>query len=589
MLQILKEETVAAALCATALLSCTNSRTLVVEHPSPAGAAPAALEGTPVKRDPTIPADFIDRSVFRPLLTLLNPPGLLRTILGGNKVEAYNVTAEDDVASSTWFTHRNARQRMTPEAVRRGANRGPGPSTSGIWRVIGAKVGGVTPGFTIRDATGTEYRVKFDPSDYLELTTAAEVISSRLFYAAGYNTPELYIAVIDPSKIKAAESLTFKDPLGRSHRMHDEDIQEFLRPVPRRPDGRVRVVASLNIPEGIGPFSYEGTRDDDPADTIPHQHRRELRGLYVMATWLNHWDMKQHNSLDAVVEENGRKYIRHYLIDFGATLGSRTRQPNTPREGTEFDLDLSNIGARLLTGGFYAAAWERFEYEIEYSSIGYYANEPLDPGSYRTNYPNPAFRQRTIRDSYWGAKLVASFTEEQIRDAVSAGELSDPAAAEALTRAILARQEKTVRYWFLRVTPLEELAITGAAGGPARVAVGADGPSLTFTDLAVAEGLVPAPSRRYEMRFEFPAAGIKLQDVVKPSISPEGRGELALPTPSEAGSDLWNRLQSRPIKERLAKLELRAIPGPGQPKPRSVRIYLYPDQNRGYRVVGRAY
>ncbi len=91
------------------------------------------------------------------------------------------------------------------------------------------------------------------------------------------------------------------------------------------------------------------------------------------------------------------------------------------------------------------------------------------------------------------------------------------------------------------------------------------------------------------MRFEFPAAGIKLQDVVKPSISPEGRGELALPTPSEAGPDFWTRLQSRPVKERLAKLELTAIPGPSQPKPRSVRIYLYPDQNRGYRVVGRAY
>ncbi len=154
---------------------------------------------------------------------------------------------------------------------------------------------------------------------------------------------------------------------------------------------------------------------------------------------------------------------------------------------------------------------------------------------------------------------------------------------------MVARRDLTVRYWFLRVTPLEELAITGVAEGPGLVAASPEGPALTFRDLAVAEGLVPAPGRRYEMRFEFPAAGIRIKDVRDPRISPDGRGELELPTASDVSPEFWESLRSRPLEKRLAKLELTAIPGPGQPSPRSVRVYLYPDQNRGYRVVGRAY
>ncbi len=55
------------------------------------------------------------------------------------------------------------------------------------------------------------------------------------------------------------------------------------------------------------------------------------------------------------------------------------------------------------------------------------------------------------------------------------------------------------------------------------------------------------------------------------------------------GPEFWERFRWLPLEKRLAKLELTAIPGPGQPRPRSVRVYLLPDRERGYRVVGRAY
>jgi hypothetical protein len=276
--------------------ACSKNRLVVTEAARPAPEAPALSE-TPVERDPNAIVDFLEYSVRRPLSHVFMPPRALRSWLD-SKVEVYNPTAEDDVVNSSWFTHRNGKRRMTPDEVAHGPGDGTGPDTSGTWTVFRADKEGVTPGFMLRDAAGVGYLVKFDPPDYAELASSAEVITSRLLHASGYFVPECAVTYIDPSNVRAAEGLTFEDPLGRENPVGDDFVQELLQPVPRRADGRVRAVASKLLSGTLGPFDYEGTRDDDPADTIPHEHRRELRGLYVLAAWLNHLDTKQHNSLD---------------------------------------------------------------------------------------------------------------------------------------------------------------------------------------------------------------------------------------------------------------------------------------------------
>ncbi len=68
------------------------------------------------------------------------------------------------------------------------------------------------------------------------------------------------------------------------------------------PDGTYRVVAGRLIPgKIIGNFRYQGTRPDDPNDLVPHQHRRELRGLFVFGAWTNLTDFKSNNTLDTLV------------------------------------------------------------------------------------------------------------------------------------------------------------------------------------------------------------------------------------------------------------------------------------------------
>ena len=122
--------------------------------------------------------------------------------------------------------------------------------------------------------------------------------------------------------------------------MTARDIDDVLLKTPRDKDGMYRGLASLTIAgDIIGPFRYYGTRSDDPNDIVDHEDRRDLRGLYVFAAWLNHTDSKSINSLDSVVEEDGRRFIKHFLIDFGAILGQRQLRSQEPARGNVFLFD----------------------------------------------------------------------------------------------------------------------------------------------------------------------------------------------------------------------------------------------------------
>src|SRR5262249_7194296 len=100
--------------------------------------------------------------------------------------------------------------------------------------------------------------------------------------------------------------------------------------------------------------------------------------------------------------------------------------------------------------------------------------------------PYQPFRERTQRDEYWGAKLVASFSDAQIAAAIDAAGYEDPRAQPFLLRTLIERRNKVMRYWFERVAPLDFFAIEAG--------------ELTFRDLAVDRGL-EAP-RAYEVRVE---------------------------------------------------------------------------------------
>src|SRR5204863_2068962 len=120
------------------------------------------------------------------------------------------INTVDEAPDSAWYTNRHASHRMTIEELRKGPGDSSAPAP-GAWTVIAAKNEGVTPGFRIRDAAGRKYLIKFDPLSNPEMASAADVITSKFFYALGYNVPENYVVTFDRNQILIGEGATLRD------------------------------------------------------------------------------------------------------------------------------------------------------------------------------------------------------------------------------------------------------------------------------------------------------------------------------------------------------------------------------------------
>jgi hypothetical protein len=331
----------------------------------------------------------------------------------GDPLPAMATNTVDEVPDSAWYTNRHARRRMTLDELRAGAGDAM-PPAPGTWTIVAAKNEGITPGFRIRDAAGREYMLKFDPPSNPEMASAADVISSKFFHALGYNVPENYVVRFERRQLAVGPGATIREA-GRKRLIRDGDVEALLARV-ARPDGGVyRGMASRLIAgKPIGPFLYHGTRGDDPNDLVDHEHRRDLRGLRTLCAWLGHNDSRAINTLDVVANENGTPYVKHYLIDFGATLGSASTGPNSPRDGNAYFFDWKASAVQFFSLGMYVPRWQDAKYP-KLPSVGRFEYEVFDPERWVGDYPNSAFRNETAADRAWAARKIAAFSEADIR------------------------------------------------------------------------------------------------------------------------------------------------------------------------------
>ena len=165
---------------------------------------------------------------------------------------------------------------------------------------------------------------------------------------------------------------------------------------------------------------------------IPHENRRELRGLRVFSAWVNHTDAKAINSLDTLVVENGRSVVRHHLIDFNAALGSAGI-------GLREEARWLRISRRIRPGDEGASVvW------LLRSSV---ADDPLPVLSRASAASSPSdssprngvLASRTLPtcdrepdDTFWAARKLMAMCDDLIRAAVKAGHYTDPHAEDFL-------------------------------------------------------------------------------------------------------------------------------------------------------------
>jgi hypothetical protein len=438
-----------------------------------AGNGPVFFDDDPLHDDPEVQ----DASKVEPIDLSESYDFLENSFLdAGDRTDtrALNVNTVDHALNSSWYTQRlGTAVVLSVQDVIRGPYHGQ-PPQPGPWTIVGAKSEGISPGMTVRDRTGTLYFVKFDPPSNPEMASGAEVISTRLFWALGYNVPENYLVSFRPEDLTIAPGTELTDDFGRRRTMNADDVAALLKKAARHPDGRYRVVASKGITGvPVGPFRYYGTRPDDPNDIHPHEHRRELRAMRVFGAWLNHDDSRAINTADFLQDAgNGRKVVRHYLIDFGSTLGSGSTRAQGTRAGNEYIWEARPTLISMLTLGFYVRPWLKVSYP-DLPAVGRFEADFFQPDRWKPEYPNPAFNNARPDDLFWGARGVMAFSDEAILEVVRTAEFADPEATSYMAQTISTRRDKIGQLWLNVVLPVDEFELS------------ADG-VLTFSNIAEA-------------------------------------------------------------------------------------------------------
>ncbi len=391
--------------------------------------------------------------VFNPIERALSLP---------DEEEAHDLNALDELPSSTWFENRIGMFELTAADVARG----PGGKPPVLPFVLTKGKGeGRQPGFIAEDQTGRTFLVKFDPLGQEEMQTSAAAIVSRMFWTLGYHVPTEHVVEIE-REIAIAPDATY--PTLDGNEVVTRPWVEGLFELAVGRNGRYRVLASEFL-DGVpkGGFPDRGRRLDDPNDRVSHEHRRSLRALRVFCAWLSHTDFNPQNTLDMYVEEGGRSFLRHYLVDFGQSLG--VHNLNSDWSGHAYMFDAAYQFGSLFSFGLWVRPWEN-KGEAPLLGVGRYFVD-FDAQAWRGEKPYGAFDHMTAADAFWAAKLVLRFGEPHVRAAVRMGKLTDPRSEDYLVRTIMARARIIGRTYVATQTALDRFRV--------------DGDHLCATDLAV--------------------------------------------------------------------------------------------------------
>lgn len=498
------------------------------------------LPDDPIAKDPD------DLPVSKPAHVELSPSyDAVENTFGfhntGEPVRAQNTNTAGEVPDSSWFTNRMGTRDMTLEELARGANRTNGPDTLNTLTVVAAGLESFTEGLVVLDSRGDRYYLIFDPAGMANMATGAAVVANRFFYAIGYNVLPSSIVAIHRQKLTISPDAAIQILGGKQAPLDQEFLDLFLENADRRKDGMYRAVAVeiTREAENIGEFKFYGTRGDDPNDIIPHQDRRELRGMRVFAAWLNHYNYRSISTLDRYETVDGSSYVKHYMIDFSTALGSGNGPggriiPKDKQSGNEYSL-VGDAGATLKTAlslGFWKRPWMKVEYPYPlYPEIGRFEAEFFQPDQWRPAYPNPAYKGMLLDDAFWATKILARFSDEAIRTIVRTGEYSDPAAELYLVETLIKRRDKLIAHYYKGINPLDGFSVRGDY--------------LEFENLGQKAGL--ANDAQYEyFWYSFDNQKEKPEIIGERSVASESR----LLIPEDPADFLMARIRTRSQKQR---------------------------------------
>lgn len=422
--------------------------------------------------------DAADHLVFRPAVAAL----ALET-----HGESQNVNALDEVPSSSWFENRIGIRPVSRDELALGAcddDSLPEPP----WRIISGKRDGASAGFVFEDARGIRFVLKADRPRQPQQASGADAIGAALYHAVGYHVPCNRVVTFDRSWVILDSHAALELPSGRARPMRSDDLEEALEHFGPASQSRLRGLASQALTgQSLGPWDYRGVWDRDLNDVIPHENRRELRAMFVLDAWVDHWDARQHNTLSTWIEHGpaGAGHVEHHVIDLGDSLGFLDDDVrSSTRFGRSRWFDAQHVVEDLLSLGLVVRPWDTAEEGPTWPLFGYLDTSSFDPDAWRPNYWNGALERCTEHDAAWMARIIARFREADVRTLARLGEFSDPDVAERLVHILRYRQRKILERYLTRLSPLTTPTLRGN--------------QLCLVDSTVVAGLRAASTRRHD-------------------------------------------------------------------------------------------
>jgi hypothetical protein len=214
--------------------------------------------------------------------------------------------------------------------------------------------------------------------------------------------------------------------------------------------------------------------------------------------------------------------------------------------------------------GFNVNSWETIDAQdfIPHPSVGYFRANVFKPGQWVSAHPLPAYENMTLRDAFWGAKQVMSFSDEDIRTIVETGQLSNPEAEKYLTQILIKRRDKIGRYWFSRINPIGKFKVKKSSGDIV----------LSFSDLGI-EGTLFQPS---ETHYDYSVSVVNGEQILEDQSTKNPRISVA----NSAIPDSHNN--EKPTVLKFEIITRRTAPDVSE---KSTRVYVALEKS-GPRIVG---
>jgi hypothetical protein len=504
--------------------------------------------------------DGADQLAFRPIARFFAVDPAWR---------ARNVNALDEVPDSSWFENRIGKSTLSADELRSGpcGSKVLDPSApDGAWLIDQGKPNGANPGFRVNIPGIGKFMLKADPDGEPERATGATAIAARIYYASGYNAPCDSVVYFRPEVLALKPGLVVTDNSGVPRPFDRAALRRVLSAASRR-NGKVRMVASRWLPgKPVGPYRYEGTREDDPNDVIPHEDRRELRGARLLAAWLNHFDSREQNTMDVFVpadtnEEGvgGKGHVRHFILDLGDCFGSVWAADGISRRlGHAYYFDFGYVAEDFLTFGILQRPWDRAKRDG--GIFNYFSSRDFDAEAWRGGYGNPAFMRMTEEDGAWMARIIARFDDSLVAAAVAAADYDGPS-TDYLSRTLQERRDILLRRYLRKLSPLADVAVRGT--------------SLCATDLARRTGVSSVSPNAYsESAVFFEEVKLSPRERLMPRAGRDASVCVELPRTTGSAS-------GRDSDSRYAVLDLFTSSSENP-----LRVHLYDGGDRGYRVLG---